>query len=65
MCLGAEALERDKVEVRGGEHHLDADQDENRVTSAQRGEKPNAEQCCGNDEEDLECQGHGAANLIG
>ena len=53
-----ETPERDEIQVRGGEHHLDADEDEDRVTPAQRGEQSDAEQGGGDDEEEGERGSH-------
>ena len=42
LRLRAEAPEGDEIEIRRGEHHLDADQNENGVTPAQRREQADA-----------------------
>src|SRR5262249_41948925 len=57
--------ERDEIQIRRGEHHLDSDEDENGVTPAECCEQTDGKQRCGNDEESLECRGHGAAKWIG
>src|SRR5205809_6490763 len=49
---GGESPERDEVDVCGGEHHFDTDQNENRVTTAERSEQSDGEQRAGNDEND-------------
>src|SRR6266446_2741067 len=53
--LGAEAPEGDKIQIRRGEHHLDADQNKNGVAPAQGCKQPDAKQRSGYDEENLEC----------
>src|SRR4030095_10084705 len=55
MWFRTEPPERDEIQVRGCKHHLDADQDENRMPPAERSEQPDAEKRRGYDEEDLEC----------
>ena len=55
--FGTEPPERNEIQVRCCEHHLDADQNENRMPPAERGEQTDAEKRCGYDEEDLECMG--------
>src|ERR1043166_5256672 len=55
--------ERDKIQVRSGEHHLDPEQDKNRVTPAEDGEHADRKQSRGNDEEELKCWCHDAVYL--
>ena len=43
LRLRAETPESDEIQVGGREHHLDADQNENGVTPAERGEQADAE----------------------
>src|SRR6266403_6281341 len=50
--LRSKSPKRDEIDVRRGQHHLDPDQNENRVTTAQRSEKPDAKQCGRDDEQD-------------
>src|SRR3954453_15458152 len=42
--------ERDEVDVRGGEHHFDANQNEDPVTAAERGKQSDGKERTGNDE---------------
>src|ERR1700681_380799 len=60
-----EAPERDKIQIRCRQHQLNADQNKNGMTSAERGEQSDAEERGGDDEEELQCWGHRAANRIG
>jgi hypothetical protein len=59
MRSGTEPPERNEIQVRCCEHHLDADQNENGMAPAERGEQADAEQRCRYDEDDLECKRHG------
>ena len=56
--------ERDEIQIRRGEHHLDSDEDENSVTPAEGCEKADGKQRRGNDEKILERRYHGAAKWI-
>ena len=58
LRLRAETPEGDEIQVRRGEHHLDADENENGVPPAQRGEQADAKERGGNDEEKCECRVH-------
>src|SRR5262249_38817620 len=54
----SETPERNEIQVRRSEHHLDADQNENGGTPAERCEQAYGKQRRGNDEESLECGCH-------
>src|SRR5262249_42013744 len=58
MRWRSETPERNEIQVRRSEHHLDADQNENGVTPAERCEQAYGKQRRGNDEESLECGCH-------
>ena len=60
MRWRSETPERDEIQVRRGKHHLDPDQDENRVTSAKGRKQADGKQRRGNDEEELKCWRHGS-----
>ena len=65
MRFGTEPPKRDEIQIRCCKHHLNADQNENRMAPAERGEQADAEKRRGYNEENLECNCHGAANWIG
>src|SRR5262249_4227216 len=58
MRLRSETPERNKIQVRRGEHHLDPDEDENRMSPAQCSEQADAKKGGGNDQETLERRRH-------
>ena len=58
LRMRAEAPKRDEIQVRGGEHHFNSDQNENGVTPAQHGEQTDGEQCRGDDQKKLESWSH-------
>src|SRR5213593_3905067 len=49
--LWSETPERDEIQIRRGQHQLDADEDENRVTPAKRRQESDGKQCTGNENE--------------
>src|SRR6266480_2647937 len=63
MRRRSKAPERDKIQVRSREHHLNPDQDKNRVTPAQGRKQADGKQRRGNDEEELKCWCHDAVYL--
>src|SRR5947208_11400535 len=56
--LWSETPERDKIQIRSGQHQLDAYENENGVAPAQGGEQTDGKQCTGNDNEGLQCGCH-------
>src|SRR5207248_636817 len=53
-----ETPERDEIQVRGREHHFDADQNKNRVSPTERREQADRKQGGRNDQETLQCRCH-------
>src|SRR5439155_25451653 len=53
MRLRSETPECDEIQIRRGQHQLDADEDKNRVPPAQRRQEPDGKQARGNDEKGL------------
>src|ERR1043166_9556952 len=51
--LWSETPERDEIQIRCGQHQLDADENENRVTPAKRRQESDGKQCTGNENEGL------------
>src|SRR5260221_14659651 len=58
VWLRSETPERDKIQIRSGQHQLDADEDENRVTPTKRRQESDGKQCAGNGDEGLQCGCH-------
>jgi len=54
-----ETPESNEIQVRRGQHHFNADENENGVAPTERGEEADGEQRRGNDEENLERWSHG------
>jgi hypothetical protein len=60
MRRRSETPERDEIQVRSREHHLNPDQDENRVPPTEGGKQADGKQRRGNDDEELKCWCHGS-----
>src|SRR4029077_53640 len=63
MRRRSKAPERDEIQVRSREHHLNPDQNENRVPPTQDRKQADGKQRRGNDEEVLKCWCHDAVYL--
>src|SRR5437867_1138746 len=63
MRWRSETPERNEIQIRRREHHLDPDENENGVTATQRGEKPDGKQRRRDNEEELKCWCHDAVYL--
>lgn len=59
LRLRTEAPERNEIQIRRCQHHLDTDENENSVTPAERGEQSDAEQRRRYDQEKLKRGIHG------